>query len=266
MVNKPILQWALLVLVIVAIVSGGAFLARTYQRDKQIAEDLANSLKRQDISVTIVEGKRREEIAAKLQADGITSASSFMAASAGDEGTLFPDTYRFFPNTPASEVVAKLENTYNERTASLSPTPSQLILASIVEREAANDTERPIIAEIYLNRVKLGMKLQADPTTQYAKDTINYDKAPSTSFTFWGEITQADYTSVQSPFNTYVANGLPPSPICNPGLKSIEAVLNPDHNNYLYFAHKNGQLLLATTLAQHEQQILQSQKQATAKP
>jgi len=222
---------------------------RIQERDAERAD-----AKKADISITIIEGKRREEIADQLQAAGITNAADFLAASANDEGYLFPDTYRFYPDTPASDVVARMHDDFDERVGSNPPTTDQLILASIIEREASNDAERPIIAAVYLNRIRIGMKLQSDPTVQYGKDTLAL--AAGTLTKFWQPITEADYTSVNSPFNTYQIPGLPPAPICDPGLASIEAAENPASIDPadIYFYEKNGQLLLAKTLAEHDAQ------------
>ncbi len=248
-------KWIIAVLVIVILGASVFTGIHYYKQGKDAADALARSLKRKDISITVVEGKRREEIATELENKGITSAKDFLAASSGVEGTLFPDTYRFFPNTSASDVVSKMQENFNTKTASLNLTRDQLILASIVEREASGDSERATIAGVYNNRLKINMKLEADPTTQYAKDTLAYQANPDSTFQFWGVITVADYQGVHSPFNTYTVEGLPPGPICNPGIKSIEAAINPETNPYYYFVHKNGQLLLAKTLAQHNQQV-----------
>jgi UPF0755 protein len=227
--------------------------------NKKTADELARSLKKADIAVTVIEGKRWEETAAVFAKAGVTKYEDFVAimqAHPDYEGTLFPDTYRFFPDTPAGEVVTKLRSTYTERTASLNPTASELVLASIVEREAINDADRAIITGVYSNRLKVGMTMGADPTVEYSKDTLAYKAAGyPESFTFWGPITQADYHNVVSPFNTYLQTGLPPFPICNPGLKSIEAAQNPQSNPYYYFGYKDGKILLSKTLSEHQAKL-----------
>jgi UPF0755 protein len=228
---------------------------RVYQQ-KVAANERVRNLKRSDISVTIVEGKRREEIAAQLAAAGVTSYTSFLKASEGKEGQLFPDTYRFFPNTDAFEVVAALTVNHQTKAGDLGATADQLTLASIIEREAINDAERPIIAGVYQNRINRGMTLDADPTVQYGKDSNAYVRFPEPpSFSFWGTITRADYRGVISPYNTYLYPGLPPTPICNPGRKSIQAAITPTKHDYLFFAHRNGELLLSKTLLEHERKI-----------
>lgn len=240
---------ALTVILVVGVLFGiGLRIIHQHQQRNQVVQEQ----KKADISVTIVEGRRREEIAAQLDAAGVTSYANFMAASETVEGHLFPDTYRFFPNTPASDVVKALTNDYNSRTADLNPTAEQLVLASIVEREALTDTDRPIIAGVYQNRIDAGMTLGADPSVQYAKDTLDYAAQNNPKdFDFWKEITQADYQGVISPFNTYLQTGLPPAPICNPGLKSIEAAIHPAQHDYLYFSYKDKKLLPTKTLAEH---------------
>lgn len=227
---------------------------RTLQ-DKRVADEAAARLQKQDIQVTIVEGKRWEEVALQLEAAGITTFAAFQTALAGKdlEGTLFPDTYRFFPNTPAADVIRRLTDTYATRLNGIVPTRSQLILASIVEREAQNDGERATIAGVYQNRLDIGMALEADPTVQYAKDSNRFAAAGQPKdFSFWGPITRDDYRGVPSAYNLYLNRGLPPGPICNPGIKSIQAAVAPADHAYLYFFHRDGQLVLSKTLAEHE--------------
>lgn len=236
---------AVTVLAGLALVGVGAWYLQK-QRSAYYAEVAA--LRKPDVQITVVEGRRREEIAQQLARAGICSYDDFLAASAGKEGMLFPDTYRFFPATPAANVVATMYDTYLARTADLQPTAAQLVLASIVEREAERDADRATIAGVYQNRLDIGMSLQADPTVQYAKDS----NSASASLDYWQPITQSDYRAVQSPYNTYLHVGLPPGPICNPGLRSIEAAMRPARHNYYFIYYKDGQLLLSKTLQEHE--------------
>jgi UPF0755 protein len=124
-----------------------------------------------------------------------------------------------------------------------------ITLASIVEREAVVSEERPLIASVYLNRVAAGMKLEADPTVQYA---MGYQAATNQ---WWNlNLTQDDYAAVDSPYNTYLYAGLPPGPIANPGLASILAVIYPANSPYLFFRAKcdgSGQHNFAVTYEQH---------------
>jgi UPF0755 protein len=249
MVNRLVIT----VCITVALLSGAGFAAWGVWKDKQAANSAAETRRRSDIEVTIVEGKRREEIAAQLAAAGVTSYNEFLKASIGHEGKLFPDTYRFFPDTDAREVVGRLESNYAARVGPLGLTTDQLILASIVEREAENDEQRAAIAGVYQNRLKAGMLLQADPTVQYGKDSNEYAvSSDPQNFIFWKEIVRADYQRTISPFNTYLHPSLPPAPLCNPGRKSMEAALSPAKHDYYYFLHKNGEILFSKTLAEHE--------------
>jgi UPF0755 protein len=246
-------------LVTIVILSGLGYKAYSVLHNRHLTAGLITNLKKQDITVTVIEGKRWEETAAQLAKAGVVNYQDFvtiMRSHPEYEGTLFPDTYRFFPNTPAVEVIAKLRADYTSRMALLQPTTDELTLASIVERESINDTDRPIIAGVYTNRIRVGMTMGADPTVEYSKDTIAYKAAGySETYTFWTAITQADYHNIISPFNTYLQTGLPPYPICNPGIKSIEAAQNPLSNPYYFFGYKDGKLLLSKTLAEHQAKL-----------
>ena len=245
----------LFTLVVVILIGLGitGFAVRHLFSNQQVEKSIINNLKRSDIKITLIEGKRKEEIALLLEANGVCSASSFLTAAAGVEGKLFPDTYQFFPDTSAREVVKTLTDNFEVKTKTNPPSNDELILASIIEREAKNDTERSTIAGVYTNRLNKGIKLDADPTVQYAKDSLEFKSQTigQSQFTFWKSITQAEYQSVKSEYNTYLKPGLPPTPITNPGLASILAAQNPAQHSYLYFLHKNNQLLLSKTLAEH---------------
>jgi UPF0755 protein len=128
-------------------------------------------------------------------------------------------------------------------------------LASIVEREARQASERPTIASVYLNRLAADMPLQADPTVQYAIATR--DGAAASAYNYWRDLSPADL-SIDSPFNTYKASGLPPGPICNPGEASIRAVLQPAKTQYMYFVANSdgsGTHLFARTLDEHNANV-----------
>ncbi len=222
--------------------------------------DLINSGKIKILTVRIPEGYRTEQIAVKLDSLGIVSYSNFMAAAKSKEGTLFPDTYFFDPIMPADVVIAKMEEDYKTRTSGLNVSTKNLVLASIVEKEAAdNDTDRGIIAGIYQNRINAGMKLQSDPTVSYGRDSNNIAGMAVSdilTYSFWKAAKTVEFTSVVSPFNTYQNVGLPPAPICNPGLASIRAAQNPTHSNYYYFLYgKDGLLHAASTLAGHQANV-----------
>lgn len=185
------------------------------------------------------------------------------------EGYLFPDTYDFPTGmvlddagyaTRVPQVLQRQLDNFANRIAPLyaeasGTNPSTLDLyvvltvASIVEREAVIDAERPDIAAVYLNRLRIGMKLEADPTVQYAMgyqpDTGQWWKTP---------VFLSEYSSVISPYNTYLYAGLPPGPIANPGLSSIRAVLYPSEHDFLYFVavpEQDGRHIFARTFEEH---------------
>ena len=150
------------------------------------------------------------------------------------EGYLYPDTYYFFEGENVKSVIKRLVLEYKNfwtdsnitKASSISLTQHQILtLASIIEGEAIYDSERPIISAVYHNRLKRGMKLQADPTVQYIiKDGPR-------------RLLIKDLR-IKSPYNTYLYEGLPPGPINSPGFKSLSAALYPDKNDYLYFVAK----------------------------
>lgn len=164
------------------------------------------------------------------------------------EGFLFPDTYSLAKGMGEEEILRllaaqfdqKLTADMRKRAEALGLSPYQLItLASIVEREAQREEERPIIAAVFLKRLQIGMPLQSCATIQYI---LGDPKA---------ELTIQD-TQIQSPYNTYLIPGLPPGPVSNPGLASIQAVLQPTQHELLYFvARKDGSHIFSRTYAEH---------------
>ena len=207
------------------------------------------------VTVRVWEGWRVEQIAESLtqQPDLAFNRDDFarMIAPGGDrtgsysflgdipatsslEGFLFPDTYILSPGTPTAEILNRFLVEFDQKVttqmradaAAQGLTLYQVItLASIVEREAVHDDERPVIASVYLNRLASGMKLDADPTTQYAIATPDN----------WWPPLNLDPRTVDHPYNTYVYEGLPPGPIANPGLSSINAVIYPAQTDYYFF-------------------------------
>ncbi len=191
-------------------------------------------------------------------------------AGANLEGFLYPDTYRLpAEDTTVLDLLARQLDNFSERVmpaweAAQAAGATQLTLhqvltvASIVEREAVVDDERPLIAAVYLNRVARGMRLQADPTVQYAMgyqaDTGRWWKTP---------VYLEEYDKVVSPYNTYKVPGLPPGPICSPSLKSIQAVLAPAEHNYLYFVAEpggTGRHVFAETYEEHLENVRRYQQ------
>jgi len=192
----------------------------------------------QEFMKTAVIGQRQNTVLAGLPAD--TSL----------EGFLFPDTYFFKPTATATQIVDALLDQFEQRVGQTlrqaavdrkTTIYDMVKLGSIVEREARDRKESATIAGVYSNRLEIGMKLDADPTVQYAVGE-------------WREPTLQDL-EIDSPYNTYKVAGLPPTPICSPGQAAIEGAAKPAHVPYFYFVAKNdgtGDHAFATTLAEHE--------------
>lgn len=222
--------------------------------------------------VTFPEGLTISELAAIYADGGFGTAVEFEAAArnaslitdldpaARDlEGYLFPDTYAVPRVTRAETMVALMVDRFRaaysdelrRKAVAQGLTTRQVItLASIVEKETAKAEERPIVAAVYRNRVRVKMGLQADPTVVYAlRKAGRYD----------GNIRRTDLM-VDSPYNTYRYAGLPPGPIAAPGQASIEAALSPAEVPYLYFVSRNdGSHVFAETLAQHNRNVAEFQ-------
>lgn len=186
-------------------------------------------------------------------------------AGASLEGYLFPDTYLLPANGPtAIDVLSRQLDTFAQRVLPLYQEAREsgstqlalhevLTIASIVEREAVVAEERPAIAGVYLNRLAAGMKLDADPTVQYA---MGYQ--PATGQWWKTPVFLEEYSSVDNPYNTYLYTGIPPGPIAAPGLSSIRAVLYPEQHDYLYFValpDGSGRHVFATDYAEHVENV-----------
>jgi len=259
-----------------ASLEAGDYQLRRNMTMREIAEALQHS-RVQEVTITILEGWRAEQVADFLTAENIMDGSVFLAAvrqgeviqhpllvdrpaGASFEGYLFPDTYRLPAQaTPADLLTRMLDNMQGRLPIGWEGMASAqnlnfyevLIIASIVEREAVVPEERPVIASVYLNRIQQGMYLQADPTVQYA---MGYQ--PETGQWWKTPVTLEEYQKVNSPYNTYLNPGLPPGPICNAGAGSILAVLQPTQTPYLFFvARGDGSHVFAETYEEHERNI-----------
>lgn len=210
----------------------------------------------EEVVVTIPEGWRAEQIADLLTQEDIMDGAIFLAAvrqgtavdhplladrpaGASYEGYLFPDTYRLPLNASPEDLISRMLDNMATKIPDNAPSLAAaqgytfyeiLTIASIIEREAVVPEERTTIASVYLNRLAQGMPLQADPTVQYAMgyqtDSGQWWKTP---------VTLEEYSQVNSPYNTYLNYGLPPGPIANPGAASINAALQPDQTDFLFF-------------------------------
>lgn len=209
--------------------------------------------------ITFPEGYTMRQIFKKLNAEGVCDYDELMDAAAnstfnysflegtekGDanrlEGFLFPDTYEFYEGMPAATAINKLLEVFHYKmTAEMLEWQEEsgytmreiVTIASMIEKEAANDTERYTIASVIYNRLKKDWPLQIDSTTLY--EYPDHEGAPT-----------AEMLAKDSPYNTRISKGLPPSPICSPGITSIRAALQPSSTNYMYYA-------LNTATGQHE--------------
>lgn len=244
-------------------IQAGDFRLSPSMSAREIAEELTHGAI--DVWVTFPEGLRVQE-----QAEIIEGKLNFAANDVyhfnkdeyieiAEEGYMFPDTYLIPKDAAASDVASLLRSTFDQKVdASYLAdgrengfTANQLItLASLIEREAKTNDEKPIIAGILKNRLNAGIALQVDATVQYAK---GYDSANNS---WWSQVSPADYQSVDSPYNTYQISGLPPSPIASPGLESIRAAANPADTEYFYYLHdREGNIHYAETIDEHDKNI-----------
>ncbi len=259
-----------------ASLEAGEYGLRRNMTPREVAEALQHP-RTEGVVVTIPEGWRAEQVAYVLEQAGLVTAAAFMDEVRGGqhdypwlagrplghslEGFLFPDTYEFPKEVTAAEIVSRMLANLDSKI-----TPEMLAvaeahgmtfyevvtLASIVERESVIAEERRVIASVYKNRLNVQFfteaagYLAADPTVQYAK---GYDPATDS---WWTPMSMTDSQTVESPYNTFKYQGLPPGPICSPGLAAIEATLYPADTDYLYFFSKgDGSHAFASTLAEH---------------
>jgi UPF0755 protein len=232
-------------------------------------------------TVTVVEGWRLEEIAEALEGNGVSGEEFLAAADSTDyeydfladapssadlEGYLYPATYGITSADNGESVVRKMLDAFGEN---LPPGVAEeaearglslhdvLTLSSIIQREARLPEEKPVMAQVFLSRLRLGMRLEADPTVQYAlaEEPDNVEE-----YGWWKQGLTLDDLAYDSPYNTYVYNGLPPGPISAPSAETILAVVQPSDTNYLYFVAKpDGSHAFAETLQEHLDNIEQYQ-------
>jgi UPF0755 protein len=210
------------------------------------------------VKFTIPEGYRIEQTGQLLEEKKLGSYEDFVLKAKKYEGQLFPDTYYISPDYTTDEIIETMHQNYLDKTADLKLTAEDLIIASIVEREADKEAERPIVAGIYKNRLEAGMKLQSDPTVEYGKDDQNIKfttLSERLNYPYWRAVTNTDFQSVTSPYNTYITTGLPPGPICNPGIAAINATINYTKSDYFYFIIVKGQIYPAKTYAEHKANV-----------
>jgi len=224
-----------------------------------------------ELWVTYPEGLRREEIALKTiktleikEQEQETFYREFLQATSGEEGYLFPDTYLFPRDVKAEKVAKKLRSTLNEKITDEMENELEkqgrtlqeaLVLASIVERETNTDEERPVVAGILLKRLEIGMPLQVDATLQYITGNRRCGSKGMADCDWWKPPFIED-KKLNSPYNTYLNQGLPPFPIASPGFSAIKAVVYPVNSDYLFYLHgKDGKIRYGATIDQHNENI-----------
>ncbi len=248
----------------------------TLRKDTSLLDIVSRLTQNPDeLWVTIPEGLRKEEVAEKvisgLELTGDKAESfrrTFLTAVADREGYLFPDTYAFPSDVSPEIVVSTLTTTFNRKTADLAKSlPSGysfdevVILASMLERETKTKDERPIVAGIMYNRLTQSWPLQIDAAVQYAVSSNRYCKGvnvciPTAEIPEWWPILSREDLELTSPYNTYSVTTLPPAPIANPGLSSLEAAARPEESDYMFYLHdQEGQIHYARTLEEHNRNV-----------
>lgn len=217
------------------ILQAGSFKLSGAMTSQEIANKL--TLGTEDVWITVPEGWRKEQIIEYLQSQNISSPGGVWE----EEGKYFPETYLVPKQISVDGVRQLMRKTFDQKVLNI--TNEQLIIASMVEREAQKEEDRPLVASVIWNRYKIGMKLDIDATIQYALG-------------FWKKELTIQDLAIRSPYNTYTNAGLPPGPICNPGLSVINAALNPAKTDYLYYlTDKDGNMHYAKTLEEHNANV-----------
>ena len=258
------------VFVALALIRGRTLKAGEYRFDHpERMEEVWNKLERGDVytlTVTIPEGSNIFDIAARVEAAGLGSREAFLAATKQDtdliadldpkapslEGYLFPDTYKFSPQATPREILAEMVGQFRNAARSIglgTDYHKVVTLASLVEKETPIETERPLVASVFVNRLAKNMPLMTDPSVIYAALLQGR---------YRGTIYESDLES-DSSYNTYQHTGLPPGPICNPGVQSLEAAMHPAATDYLYFvaagADPSGSSRFSATLDEHRKDV-----------
>lgn len=249
---------------------GGTLKAGEYRFDHPARlSEVYDRLKRGDvytIALTVPEGANIFDIAQRLDTAQLTSKESFLEAVRNSaplvsdldpgaqsvEGYLFPNTYKFQRHETPEQIIATMVKRFRQAAASINLTSNYhdvVTLASLVERETPIGMERPLVASVFRNRINKNMPLMTDPSVIYA-DLLEG--------TYRGTIYRSDLDG-DSPYNTYKHTGLPPGPICNPGIDSLKAAMTPATSDYLYFvaatADPSGHSRFATTLEEHQKNV-----------
>ena len=241
-------------------IQAGDFHLSPSMNNREIAQELMHGSI--DTWVTVPEGLRNEEIYGIFLKEGFDfDYFDWAESTKNKEGFLFPDTYLIPKQASPSSVIKIMNDNFNTKSASLPRVPdkSEVILASLIERETKTDKDRPIVAGIMLKRLENSWPLEIDATAQYALASQNCRPGSLENKTiakcWWKQVVPADL-KIDSPYNTYQNQGLPPAPICNPGIESIKAVETPKQSDYwFYISDKQGNMHYSETLEEHETNI-----------
>lgn len=209
-----------------------------------------------EVWVTVPEGLRREEVAQKFGDFVEFKPQEFLNLTKNDEGYLFPDTYLFPRDATAAAVIKAMKDNFSKQYAKISKSQTSnlsreqiVVLASIVQREAITAEDMQGVASALINRLDLGMPLGSDVTLEYAL-------GEQADGNWWKKDLTIDDLALNSPYNTRLSLGLPPTPISSPGLVALQAVLTPPQTNYLYYlSDSDGKLHFAQTLEEHNANI-----------
>ncbi len=229
-------------------IQAGDFRLSPSMNASQIADNLTHGSL--DVWITVPEGRRADEIADALKKEIPTYEESWRIELNKYEGYLFPDTYLFPKDTSITQIISIMRNNFNSKYTTLPRTKlseSKVVtLASLVEREAKLATDRPLVASVLLNRLEIGMPLQVDATVQYV---LGYQASEKS---WWKRHLSLDDLKINSRYNTYRNAGYPPSPIANPGLSALNAVIQPAITDYLFYvSDSTGKNHYAKTLDEH---------------
>lgn len=235
----------------------GSFELAASMKVQQIFEILSDGA--DDIWITFPEGLRREEIAEGLSEYQLTSydPDQFLLQTVGMEGRLFPDTYLVPKEISTQALITLMNSTFEKKFATLESRVAQsrfspeelVVIASLLEREALGLEQMRQVAGVLYRRLEIGMPLQVDASLQYAK---GYDQNLGS---WWAAPLAAD-KQLDSKYNTYLNPGLPPAPICNPGLDALTAAVDPLFSDNLYYIHDSmGKIHFGRTLQEHNQNV-----------
>jgi len=272
----------------------GKYTLRDDMTPEEVLDKLLEGVEDVTVAVTIPEGLNMLEVFDLVQASGVAAATDleslardreFLASHGIEaetiEGFLFPDTYRFRVPSPPEVVLERmieqhrvvwdrLRRRYEEKIERLKnkldwTDQDLLTLASIVEKEAVLDTERPRIAQVFLNRLTSPSfspkRLETDPTIRYGCTVPVQKSAACLKWNKTDRLHRAQLDDVDNPYNTYQHDGLPPGPIGNPGRASIEAVFNPDRSKFFFFVARNdGSHVFSKTYAEHTRWVNKFQR------